>query len=286
MEAFSSTPVDKNGLRQIERMLEQSNVVGIGSVIAMLFCVYLMRNTEHYFPMLVWVGINILLSTFRWAFVYQPINRKFKAGANVTRRDHTIYHIVRFLLVCIWAVGGYLFLPPLEHPEIFVAFVLMYGGVLTSAAQNNTSGTTEFPLLYVFPIGLGLTIKMLALGYIFFGVAMLLHTVYLCTLVISISKLEKRAHNAELENEILLQDLTIEKEKADRANAQKSNFLAAASHDLRQPLSSLGLFLYGHRKQLEQHQDIDLTALDGADRTFVALQELLAVFRVFWHRNG
>ncbi len=45
------------------------------------------------------------------------------------------------------------------------------------------------------------------------------------------------------------------REQADRANAGKSRFLAAASHDLRQPLQSLGLYLSVMQRRLEQLTD-------------------------------
>jgi len=255
-------------------MLRQSNGVALGSIVAMLACIYLLRDTDHVPAMLVWVGINVVLSLVRFGLVYTPINRRYQNGEAITRRDYTNYHLVRFALVCLWAVGGYLFLPPVDDPEVFVGFVIIFAGVLTGAGQNNTSYTTELPLIYVFPVVLGLVVKMLEMGYLFFAVIMATYMLYVSFLVISISKLQKRAHTAELENEKLLKDLTHQKEKADLANAEKSNFMAAAGHDLRQPLNSLGLFLYSHRVQLGDSRSVDYTALDGADRAFNALQEL------------
>lgn len=46
---------------------------------------------------------------------------------------------------------------------------------------------------------------------------------------------------------ILASDMS---EKADKANHEKSRFLAAASHDLRQPLNSMGLFIYALKQKL------------------------------------
>jgi signal transduction histidine kinase/CheY-like chemotaxis protein len=54
-----------------------------------------------------------------------------------------------------------------------------------------------------------------------------------------------QAHRTELELRILdaTADLAAKKDQAERANQAKSRFLAAASHDLRQPLHALSLFV-------------------------------------------
>jgi len=47
----------------------------------------------------------------------------------------------------------------------------------------------------------------------------------------------------KFENIELARDLVFQKERAEAANSAKTTFLAAASHDLRQPLHAIGLFL-------------------------------------------
>ncbi len=46
--------------------------------------------------------------------------------------------------------------------------------------------------------------------------------------------LEQREHNREL-----AQELELQKQQVERASAEKTRFLAAASHDLRQPIQAM-----------------------------------------------
>jgi signal transduction histidine kinase/CheY-like chemotaxis protein len=81
------------------------------------------------------------------------------------------------------------------------------------------------------------------------------------------------------ENLDLADSLRLQKEAAEEANQAKSRFLAAASHDLRQPVHALSLFvgaLSGHDlndepRRLVAHIDASVTAMDGL---FTALLDI------------
>lgn len=74
-----------------------------------------------------------------------------------------------------------------------------------------------------------------------------------------------------LRTEDLAEDLRRQKELAERANLAKSSFLAAASHDLRQPIHALGLFVGALRgiempaeaRRIVEQIDLSTTAMDG-----------------------
>jgi len=72
------------------------------------------------------------------------------------------------------------------------------------------------------------------------------------------------------ENLSLVADLRLQKERAEQASLDKSRFLAAASHDLRQPVHALGMFVGALRRepvgevaqQLIEHIDGSVSAMD------------------------
>ncbi|THD51552.1 ATP-binding protein [Phenylobacterium sp.] len=83
-------------------------------------------------------------------------------------------------------------------------------------------------------------------------------------------------------NAALVEDLTAQKAIAEQANLAKSRFLASASHDLRQPVHALGMFvgaLRGHRLQarslaLIDQVDASVAALDGLFTSLLDISRL------------
>jgi two-component system, sensor histidine kinase len=76
-----------------------------------------------------------------------------------------------------------------------------------------------------------------------------------------------------------LQQLTRERDLAQRSDHEKSRFLAIASHDLRQPVHALGLFAATLQRRLKHSPDAPLArdlmrAVDGLERSFNALLDI------------
>ncbi|MAP94729.1 MAG: hypothetical protein CMK07_07240 [Ponticaulis sp.] len=88
--------------------------------------------------------------------------------------------------------------------------------------------------------------------------------------------LEERVEQRTEELQALTDDLNVAKLDAEGANASKTRFLAAASHDLLQPLNAARLFVGAATSRSDQYDDQMLkTALLKADKAIQSADELL-----------
>ncbi len=88
-----------------------------------------------------------------------------------------------------------------------------------------------------------------------------------------------RAARAALQRDDRIRELESERDAAQRADQEKSRFIAIASHDLRQPVHALGLFAATLEKRLAGSSDEPLVrnmvrSIDGLDRSFNAMLDV------------
>ncbi|MDH5378819.1 MAG: hybrid sensor histidine kinase/response regulator, partial [Gammaproteobacteria bacterium] len=95
---------------------------------------------------------------------------------------------------------------------------------------------TSTPLIYKF-------LSHSELNYNIFGVTILLFLTFLILFAKFNAKTLRESIALRFENLKLIEELKVQKKEAEQANTAKTKFLAAASHDLRQPLHAMGLLL-------------------------------------------
>ena len=83
----------------------------------------------------------------------------------------------------------------------------------------------------------------------------------------------KETKKVEYDNLRLLEEVTKQKDVAEKSVIEKNRFLSATSHDLRQPLHAMGLFIDALKPRLSDPQDLDI--LDRIAQSGRALNELL-----------
>lgn len=157
------------------------------------------------------------------------------------------------------------------------------GIAILSDPTSNYSLTSSFLLLTCYIIAAILVLgdfyrsymMLLATGLTPFGLSMLVHgsvesifvaaIVLLMIMIISycvrvISQNRHRNVRAQLENRLFLAQLQQQRDAIQRVNEYKSNFLAATSHDMAQPLEAQGNFIVSLRRLLKNREERELLA--------------------------
>ena len=159
-----------------------------------------------------------------------------------------VFTVSAWLVGGCWAAAAFVLFPQGQRElQLFLVFVM--GGMSLSAV-----GTQHVYLPACFG-SMGFAIPVLALRYAMEGrwiepVLLILYTLVIVRLARVLSQFSLRAIRLQHERDLLLAELTerardleAARQDAEDANLAKSRFLAQASHDLRQPLHAIGLFV-------------------------------------------
>jgi signal transduction histidine kinase len=146
----------------------------------------------------------------------------------------------------IWGSGALFMFPPgqIGYHLVYVFAAMMMGVAAMFSFSVHLPTFLAFFIVSAVPATLGLIAQGTLLHYelaaaiaIFIAVAM--------RFVREFNRVFVNAQRLRFENLELVGELTAQKEAAVAANLAKSRFLAAASHDLRQPMHALNLYLGG-----------------------------------------
>jgi len=171
-----------------------------------------------------------------------------------SRQENTVYHAktwaLRFTMVSLvtgilWGGSAFWFLLP-EQPLHMIYVLLILIGLSASALAATSTYFPAYVALVVPLVGL-LSIKLIFFtneDLMFLGVLSTVFLVFNLYYGRSQSYFNQKWLNLGYENIELVDTLKLQKERAEKASRAKSRFLAAASHDLRQPLHAMGLYLH------------------------------------------
>jgi signal transduction histidine kinase/CheY-like chemotaxis protein len=225
---------------------------------------------EH---LVAWLTVIVLLAGVRFGIVLGYRHKRHAVPW------HTCLTIVTLFGGAAWGAAGVLFfIPDSSMALIFVTIVLA-----SISAGAVPAYSSWMPAQYsVIPTTLPISLRYLAEGgdFLIMGVMSLLFLVNVLAAARRLSNVLVASIRLGLEKQELAQRLREEmrvseqsRSHAEEANRSKSKFLAAASHDLRQPLHAANLFLEALRRESEPARALQL--LDHLETSTHALEDML-----------
>ena len=183
----------------------------------------------------------------------------------------------------MWGISIPLFALSDSLPHLF--FLTMVVAVLSTTA--GVASASYLPALYGFyvPAMVPLPLYMLwqAEGLrLITGIMFLIYLPIYMAFVLKIHRSLVQSIRLRLEKEMLAEQLAQRTEVAEMATLEKSRFLAAASHDLRQPVYALALFVESLKDEVSTPQqqklvnriEQSITAMDGLFHSLLDISRL------------
>ena len=190
------------------------------------------------------------------------------------------YSIAHGISGLVWGIAPWLFLPSgdIALMSLIVLMLLCMSSVSMLALSNHRQALVYFNV----PLALSLTGSLFwqrEFWGLFIGVAVLIYIQSTVRYGLKQNRLLADSLRARYENEALAKDLADQVRKVEQASLEKTRFFASASHDLRQPLHSLGLFgsaIQAHLKNTPQEALANhlLECVDALETSFSAMLDL------------
>jgi len=229
-------------LELVNTLYRQSPPIFFGNIMVASLTIFLLWGQLAHSVLLGWAASIYLLTILRIIVVWRDL--RGPAGRQPTSRRCWRYVAWAAVSGCLWGAMGLLFFAP-DNAVVTVYICIVLAG-MTGGSVASLSSFWPAYYVYALPTVLPFAIRSFAHGTPLFSVLGVL-SLFLLGVNLAYSRVMQRtvrdAIALRFENVELIRQLTEEKERAEQANRSKSQFLAAASHDLRQPAHALGLYI-------------------------------------------
>ena len=248
---------------------------GIGA--ELLTILFLWR--EHSKPLLsAWFITLLVLALCRYITL-----RKFR-NSRLSNTNYARWARLSLFWTVIWGMHWGILPVFIMHSEMSLytmCVVVVYTGFTASSVSSSAALFRNF-LAFTLPATISLVGRFVYEGgnlYLIFAAMITFYFALNIMLARNSERLFISARKLNYENLALMQELEVKKEAAETATRSKDKFLAAASHDLRQPLHASGLLLsaledyVNHNKGKQLLQEIHQTN-NALNQSFNSLLDL------------
>jgi signal transduction histidine kinase len=263
---------------QIRAVYLHSPTTTIGSLVAGAFLVWVVWKKIPLGIIAIWGAALLAHQSVRF-YSYRAYLR---ANPNAAESQHwgRLYIIATVIAGSIWGAAGVLFYVPDSIPDQTYVALILFGIVALTIPSISIYAPAFYPLVILVPTPF--VVRALSHGSKY-EIALSIPLVIALAIALmfgrKINLLVHESIGRRFENIDLIEALAREKEVAERAravaetaNRSKSQFFAAASHDLRQPLHALGLFVAALSSRIRYPEVSNIVA--NINQSVDALQEL------------
>jgi signal transduction histidine kinase/CheY-like chemotaxis protein len=241
----AAAAIERSLLVRAEQIRAQFRIMPgafIGSAIAATVVVAMLRDRLSSNVLLPWLSAVYILSLARF-LLWRWFNSANPGTSKIGRWGRLAIAAAGISGV-LWGIGGVVL-----HDRTSLShqlFVLVATTGLGFTSTYMTAPLMPAFLAYVCPSFLLSAVPFLLDGdriHVAIGIGTLLLLPAIVQFASRVSRTFLESVNVRLQNSELMAELRQQKDAAEEANVAKSRFLAVASHDLRQPLHALGLFV-------------------------------------------
>ena len=274
-----ATPQDRYiQVEQTKLLLKQAPSLTLLSVVVALVIAFFITQWVSPRVAIIWGGLICLTSALRYTHYHVTRDRKI----TVDNYMNLLVLLVFFSAVSggLWGALG-IILPVTDNVLVMVLTVMLLVGMVAGSLASLSIYNYAY-FAYAIPAILPLSLRCLLSEDQVLNMVGVLSLAFLFVNMFHSHLAQKavvRSINLVLENQNLIQRLQFEKnnaiaarEQADRNSEAKSRFLAAASHDLRQPLNAMGFFVAALINEAQTQKVKDLAA--KIDQSLEALRDL------------
>ncbi len=257
---------------QIRALYQQSPFLFLGILGVMAIVVVFFWERADHQLLLLWLAANLLLTFSRAVLVV--LFRRVQPQGQVLVKWGLVFVVSATISGALWGMIAVLFMNPDDVMSVLLVVLVLTG--MSSGSQLALS--TFLPAFFGF--GLPALLPLAAvLIYQPEGVFTLIGYLTIVFIAVNmgfsfiINRNVSESIRLRFENLHLLEGLRQQKNLAEKANADKSRFLAATSHDLRQPLHAMDLYLGALKNLLTSDEQTEL--LSKGQQSSAALSGLL-----------
>ena len=225
-------------IEKLQQMHQYSQSSTIATLLAPLLCIPLYLDATDSVLFISWFAAMTLAVSARFLLI-QSIDLD-----QPQRHDQLKLSLAVGIVTLVWGIGWFFFVQPTDMVSyllyqiisLTVLFVGMVGYCIDWKAFSSFVVPLKIPELIFIALNFNQIVWPIALGsMVAFYLALKMAFLF--------SKSWEKSFSLRLKNEALFNQLTEEKNASLAANIAKSEFIATASHDLRQPMQSINIFI-------------------------------------------